>query len=259
MKIDFEKGDLVRVIRGQHKEKTGIIKKVSDIYYEYYIPSISDYAFEKEDLELIENKEIKEEKIIEKKESKNMFNTNKMFGEIGSIKNKEVAITMDGKIAIKRNDEYITFDIETNNATNQMNLVLDDLENVIMLIPEKDVIVDDVIKKEGTYYHIISKDNTVKAYNYKTGTIDEITKEKNLFGFEFYAKVVNIFNMQNGTGFDPMMMLALGKEGDIKDMLMMKMMMGNDNSGFNPMMMLMMKNDKSDFATMMMMSQMFKK
>ena len=198
---------------------------------------------------------------------------NKMFGEVGVVSDGSLALTLTGKVAVKRNDgDYVRYDEVNEVMENQGELIFPGSEKFMMLMPSATVAVGDIIKKDKKYYQVleIKANGGLKAVDFATGHNANILKETNLFNMNFYTKVVSFmtgFNGDNGNGMNPMMMLLLtqndeDKEMDLPTMIMISSMFGGQaQTGMNPMMMLLMLKDddgesKSNIVETIMMASM---
>ena len=124
------------------------------------------------------------------------MNFKKIFGEMGKTENGELALTMSGKIAVKRNeDEFVRYNPESETIENQMNFVIKEAADMIFVMPSTEVEEDDIIKAKKTYYQVVEvlANGNIKAVNIKNGTKSTIIKETNIMGFSFYYKVISLF------------------------------------------------------------------
>lgn len=220
--------------------------------------------------------ECNQEENIKEKGGAKMTNTNKLkdIFNYGQYEGTDIAITMEGDIAIKREDgSFVRYNLKTNEFENKMDLVITDFNDMIMLMPVTTVAIGDIIMKNNKFYQLINLATATKSpmfINLLDGSKTELPKEKNLFGMEMYTKVVNI--MKDGLPFGQatevkegetvqvnpmnqmmqmMMMSKLMKkdsddssnEFDMKQMILMSMMNGQSNNaqGINPMMLMLMK------------------
>lgn len=198
---------------------------------------------------------------------------NKMFGEVGVVSDGSLALTLTGKVAVKRKDgDYVRYDEVNEVMENQGELIFPGSEKFMMLMPSATVAVGDIIKKDKKYYQVleVKSNGGLKAVDFATGHNANILKETNLFNMNFYTKVVSFmtgFNGDNGNGMNPMMMLLLtqndeDKEMDLPTMIMISSMFGGQaQTGMNPMMMLLMLKDddgesKSNIVETIMMASM---
>lgn len=224
----------------------------------------------------------------ERTEENNMKNNlSAIFGEtVGKITDGMVAITFNGEVAIKRNeDEYVRFNAATNTIENQMDFVMKEAGEFLFLLPVNEVQAGDVIKKNNTYYQVIGEGKTggLTVVGIKTGTKKNLIKETNIMGFNFFFKVVNLFGAMSGSGdsgINPMLLTMLMSDDDEDESMLLPMLMcggmgalggsgtanqGIMGQGMNPMMMALMLGDKGkkgsgesgiDMKTMMMMNMM---
>lgn len=211
----------------------------------------------------------KEDKNNEEKVENKM---NNKFGEIfnfGQYEGADLAITMEGSIAVKREDgNFVTYDSKNDIFENKMDFVVEEFSEMIMLMPSTEIKNGDIITKGKKFYQSIATEQNPNLFiNLIDGSKVELVKEKNLFGMEMYTKVTNIMKdglsfgqntkedeKKNDNGTNQMMqtmmmmkMLGKGSESekgfDAKTMMMMSMMsnQGNTDNGFNPMMFMLMK------------------
>ena len=210
------------------------------------------------------NKEVKKEKGED-----NMNNlAKKIFGEIGQLKSGIAALTFNGQIAFKReNGDYVRYNTETKAMENQMDLVIKGTEKMMYVMPYNVVAVGDILKYRDKFAQVVAiKENgSLIAIDFETGTEIVILKETNIFGIQFYMKVVSLLNMQDPNmpgGFNPMMLMLLNKEDkENKDDDMMKAILMSQmftGQGMNPLMMMAMinNNNESDMINTILLLQM---
>lgn len=163
----------------------------------------------------------------------------KMFGQ---IKPGMCRLSMNG-IAIKTNNEYKVYDVETGNLTNCDDFVFDIGEDFFFLIPTNSVQRGDIILVSGKPNCVVSvNEKAIEAFNYENSSIIQLVPEKHImFGNTyFYSKIVSMF----GTGANlssesimPMMMFNQmskngGESSELGKMMMMSAMM-KGNFGFD--------------------------
>ena len=210
------------------------------------------------------NKEVKKEKGED-----NMNNlAKKIFGEIGQLKSGIAALTFNGQIAFKReNGDYVRYNTETKAIENQMDLVIKGTEKMMYVMPYNVVAVGDILKYRDKFVQVVAikVNGSLTAIDFETGTEIVILKETNIFGIQFYMKVVSLLNMQNPNmpgGFNPMMLMLLNKEDkENKDDDMMKAILMSQmftGQGMNPLMMMAMinNNNESDMINTILLLQM---
>ena len=215
-------------------------------------------------MEIKPNKEVKKEKGED-----NMNNlAKKIFGEIGQLKSGIAALTFNGQIAFKReNGDYVRYNTETKAMENQMDLVIKGTEKMMYVMPYNVVAVGDILKYRDKFAQVVAiKENgSLIAIDFETGTEIVILKETNIFGIQFYMKVVSLLNMQDPNmpgGFNPMMLMLLNKEDkENKDDDMMKAILMSQmftGQGMNPLMMMAMinNNNESDMINTILLLQM---
>ena len=134
----------------------------------------------------------------------------------------------------------------------------------VMPVAAKAVKKGDFIRYCGGWVRILSiKEDTIEGENVNTRTIIKIRPTKNMFGFNFYSKLIT-FDIMNGTSEDnpfgnilPMLLLS-GNNSKMSDILPFMMMTNKDFDMSNPMMMYFLMNKggtNTDLMTAMMMGQ----
>ena len=121
----------------------------------------------------------------------------------------EVAITMDGKIAIKRkNGDYVTYNKETQTIENQMDLVLNgnSINKMCFYIPTQTLVEGDIYKDNEAFYYVSGiKNGNVKSISLSSGRNSTTAKETTIIlGGKFYKKVTSLFSMQQNGSINPM-------------------------------------------------------
>jgi hypothetical protein len=192
--------------------------------------------------------------------NKNMFGMNFEFGKVPSGKFK---MSFYGLAFATGEGRYAIYDASENEFTDVTEMTLD-FGDMIYQMPcaAKDVAIGDIIKHKGTYVIVAEateQGDIVAIDPFKSEKIT-LVPTKNMFGFNFVTKVINIAgNMFGDTKPDAdnpfgnmmpfMMMSAMNDGGDdngfMKAMLMMNMM-GNGSGAMdfskNPMAMMMFMN-----------------
>lgn len=211
----------------------------------------------------------------------NMMNTNKMFKglDFGKANKNEYRLSHLG-LAIKNAEgTFVSYDT-ANEELIDVDLFDFDLDGMIYKMPvaHNQVAAGDVIVHNGKSVIVESvlTNGRIKVIDPVQGEAKDIMPTKNMFGFNFFTKILCLMDMNNlGASNDnpfgnmmPMLMMSAMKDGnggnDMMTMMMMSQMMGgNTQMGdmfSNPMMMMaMMSGDgkMGDMLPMMMMSGMF--
>lgn len=184
-----------------------------------------------------------------KKENKNM-NMSKMFGniEFGKVNTKDIMYSVNG-IAFKSHDNrYFTYNLKDMNAVDVTGFTFESDFIFCLPVNTKDLKVGDVIKHCGIYMIIkeFYEDGTISVINPIAATETSILPQKNMFGFNYYTKVINMFegmtpNAENPFGDMtkalPMMMMMSG-DGFNSDMLPLMFLAGGADFQSNPMLMM---------------------
>lgn len=176
----------------------------------------------------------------------NIFN-----GMFGKVAPGMCRVGMNGKIAIKTNSGYKSYNVATGKLTNCDNFAFDIGEDMFFIIPTNKVTKGDIILASGKPKCVIDVGkNEIKAFCYEDGTIETIVPEHHVFMGKqyFYGKIVSVFgNMMSGKGG--------GMSNIFKYMMMSEMMKGsaatlNGPGGNNMLPMLMMMNGGEMFNGM---------
>lgn len=204
-----------------------------------------------------------------KEESKNMKGFNFDFGPCGN----DIHMSMYG-LAIKNiNNEWVSYDKTTKDIINVDILNIADAGKYMYKMPVavSDVRIGDVVVHNGVPMFVTGNnhDGSFSVVDVRVGEAKAIIPTKNMFGFNFMTKVVNLFDnfmstpnsnnpfgnmlpflmMGDNKNFDPMMMMfMMGQNGfngnDMFSNPMMMYMLMKDNKNFDPMMFMFMMNQK---------------
>lgn len=209
--------------------------------------------------------------------NKEMKKANNMFAGIADkyksqwIPEREegVKMSMDGTMCIAIGDEYIGMKSD-GTLTSYPHEVLIDIPVYSINKPSTQVQIGDVIKNgPKSYGKVMMKnpDGSLKILSYTGYTHNKQEVQDFLLGQAMTRVLVNVFNFDAG-GFNPLI-FALSDENsdfDIKDMVMLQMMTGNNNifggnaGGMNPLMLMALtgkgEGENNDLMNLMIMSQM---
>lgn len=203
-----------------------------------------------------------DEKVKEKKSMfEKCFIKGFMFGPATDVK-----LSLYGP-AFKTAEGYVSYD-KDNELVEVDGLVLEGSKNLCYVIPvaKKDVAVGDFIMHNGSWTKVLNltEDGYLRAEKVAEKEVVEIIPTKNVFGFDFYSKLVPLFgdfsfevSKDNPFGNLPMLM-AFG-DGNMEDMLPFLLMSGKTE--INPMLMylLMDKSDNKDILPLILMNNIFNK
>ena len=169
--------------------------------------------------------------ILNKNEKENTtMNFMKNF-EFGKINTSALKMSMCG-LAFQRADKtYATYNVEDNSFTEVTDFLMDMDCVFVMPVAAKDIKAGDIIKHLNTYVVVksINEDGSISAISPIKAEEICIIPTKNLFGFNYYSKVMNFFDgMMKPTDENPfgnpmMLMMLFGDKmdfnGDMKSML----------------------------------------
>jgi hypothetical protein len=192
-----------------------------------------------------------------------------LLGEgIGKITTSDIRLSMSG-IAIKNEQgTYVVYDKTAKTLTDVKDFVVD-ADDMFYGLPVKEPKVGDLIKVADEFLYVTAVTSEgVKVINPMTSQIEIKVPVKNLFGFNFFVKVVSMMDMMNQEGGqNSLLPLMLMKDGDtdLSEMMMLMMASGQKMDdffggaveGINPMMLMMAKGGKGDMLeTMLLMKAM---
>ena len=201
-----------------------------------------------------------------RKENDSMTNLFKNF-DFGSCVNDNVKVSMYG-IAVKNaNGTWVSYDPKTESVVDVDILNFDAKYLYKMPVAIKDIKVGDTI------IHCRKPVFVTKNENGKILCVDPAAAEekivlpvKNMFGFDFVVKIVNLFEGINGFeapsadqpfGNNLWMFMMLEDKGSMNEFLPL-MLLSNNENGFNPLMLLALSNDKTssnDLLPLLLLSQ----
>lgn len=171
------------------------------------------------------------------------MNMNKMFKnfEFGKINTDAIKFSING-LAFKQEDgSYATYDAEKHEFTDVSAFVMDTDFIFAMPVALKDLKAGDIVKHLNRYViiaGIFEEDGTIKAIDPLAGEEKVIIPIKNMFGFNYYTKIVNVFD---GMGMKPdaenpfgnILPLLFMRDGGFDDTMMLAMMMQNSGNSAN--------------------------
>jgi hypothetical protein len=189
-----------------------------------------------------------------RKENDNMTNLFKNFN-FGSCENDNVKMSMYGVAVKNPSGTWVSYDTKTGNIIDVDILNFNAKYLYKMPVALKDIKVGDTIIHSRTPMFVSNVDSgKILAIDPAAGEEKVILPTRNMFGFDFATKIVNLFgDITAGATADtpfgnmlPMMMLADGGKAD--DMLPLMFFMNGGNFDMsNPMMMYcLMKDSKSN-------------
>lgn len=181
------------------------------------------------------------------KEKESMFDFGNMFnGMFKPVARGYCKMAANGKVAIRTNSGYKTFDLKKMKLTNCDNFVFD-MDGAFWVVPTFKVEPGDIILVNGKPNCVIeANDNTIKTFSYEDSTIDVTVPEHHVFMGKTYCY---------GKIFSPFMNMAKddgSTMSSMMNMMMMSQMLGgnNNNNGFNPMMLMFMNGNNNMFSNM---------
>ncbi len=196
---------------------------------------------------------------INKKEDKPMnINTNKLFKnlEFGKVRSDAIKFSING-LAFKQEDgSYATYDVDKHEFTDVSAFVFDTDFIFAMPVAANTLKKGDIVRHMNKYVVVLGfyeEDNTIKVADPFAGEEKVLIPTKNMFGFNYYTKVMNIFEGFNAkpdadNPFGNLMPLMLADDDfDATTMLAIAMTQNGTSTDImsNPLMMMaLLKNNK---------------
>lgn len=142
-------------------------------------------------------------------------------GMFGKLAHGMCRLTMNGKVAVKTNSGYKSYNVKSGKLTNCSNFVFDIGDDFFFIIPTNKVEIGDVILVNGKPRCVIEVNKkTITVMNYENSTIDTLVPERHVFmgNTYFYGKIVSLFGNNFTKGGDGMKQMM--------SYMMMSQMMG---------------------------------
>lgn len=165
--------------------------------------------------------------------------------EFGKINTSAIKMSMCG-LAFQRTDKsYATYDAKTNTFTDVTDFLMDVDCVFVMPVAAKDIKEGDIVKHLNTYVVVkaINEDGTISAISPVKAEEIVIIPTKNMFGFNYYSKVMNFFDgvmtpdAENPFGNPLALMMLFGNEkgfdGDMKSILPLLLLNNKDGNTNN--------------------------
>lgn len=211
-----------------------------------------------------------EKKYLYRKETEDMFEKIFKGFKIGAIKDDSVKMSVNGIAFMAADGKYITVNKKDNSRMEVEDFILDEFPAMAFSIPvgKNNVKSGDFIYHNSGWCLVLEVlEDTLKVEKIFSQEIVEIRPTKNIFGFDFYVKLLT-FDMNlmgdNNNPFGSLLMYGLlSKEknrgkSSISDLFML-MMLSKQNSDMNkmlPLFFLMDEDKNNSFMEIMCISQM---
>lgn len=189
------------------------------------------------------------------KEQKNMFGIQNL--EFGKYKGTDVKMSIYGPaFTVVGNDQgtWLSFD-KNNELIDVTDMLIDGIPLMVMPTSPENLSEGDFIHYTGVWMQVreIGIDGIITAYRLYDRTIQQVLPTKNIFGFNYYTKLIT-FNFGENANSDnpfgnllPLMMLS---EGGINNDNLLPLMLMSNNESFdfksNPILLYMMMSKDSD-------------
>jgi hypothetical protein len=172
---------------------------------------------------------------------------NKLFGNLtfGKINTNEIKFSVAGLAFRNAQGGYAVYNAENNEMTDVTGMTMDTDFVFAMPVAIKDIEVGDIVRHMGKFVVVKTKyeDGSIAAIDPVAAEEKTILPVKNVFGFNYYSKVLNLFAGIQPTGDNPfgdmnaMLPFLIMSEGSNNDALMLAMAMQNTDLAANPMLM----------------------
>jgi hypothetical protein len=180
-------------------------------------------------------------------------------GQFGKVEGKFAFSPATNGLAIRKgiSNQFVAFDGTT--ITDVQDFVLKfDVPAFSLPTAAAEVKKGDIVRNGADYGYVTRvNDGFVEVVNVEKNARGSVLPTKNiLFGQSFYT-VVKTLDAAGQGGFDPMLLLALGK-GDTDELLPFLLMsggLGGDAGAINPMMLMALKDKTSDLLPFLLMQQ----
>lgn len=178
----------------------------------------------------------------EKKESEEMNKSITNILEFGKVTTGDIKISLNGLAFKDKTGTYVTYNTETNELTDVSSLVFN-MDDFLYKMPVaiKEVAKNDILVHNREYVIVteIKENGDIEAINPNRGEKVIILPKKNVFGFNYVTKIVNIVDnmfpkVETATEENPF--------GNIQQMLMFSALMDNNSNSSDSMMKLMLLN-----------------
>ncbi|MGL5714145.1 MAG: hypothetical protein ACRCX2_14085 [Paraclostridium sp.] len=197
--------------------------------------------------------------ITMKKGAKTMME--KVFGTMGMVSTDEVRLTSTGKLAFfdKTRDRWLSEN--DGNLVDNLGLVMDFQGAFAMPVKKEAIKLGDLIITPAGNYGFIETVEPLKILT-KTASVSTIREVGNVLGMETFITVIRPIFDNTVEGFNPMLFALLGddKNGngiDMKKMMLMNMMSGA-NGTTDPMALMMLMGEDTDIKEVLIMQAMAK-
>ena len=183
------------------------------------------------------------------------MNLGNIMGDLkfGKADSRQFKLSMNGIAVRSADNKFNVYDEKTGTLIDVAGMTFD--FDALYVMPSNEVVKGDIILHAGFPVFITSvEDGKVEGVKYLDRTIIRIPATKNIFGFNFYSKVISLFGDMGASSADEanpfgamfsnpmMMMMMMGDKGsgngssmfggDMMEMMMMSQMMGG-GQGFN--------------------------
>lgn len=192
---------------------------------------------------------------INEKEQKNMFGIQNL--EFGKYKGTDVKMSIYGPaFTVVGNGQgtWLSFD-KNNELIDVTDMLIDNIPLMVMPTSPESLSEGDFIHYTGVWMQVreIDIDGTITAYRLYDRTIQKVLPTKNIFGFNYYTKLITFNFGENADSDNPfgnLLPLMMFSEGNKNNDNLLPLMLMSNNTSFNfksnPMLLYMMMSKDSD-------------
>lgn len=228
--------DFIAIQEGTYIERVLDFNSMMD--YNNKLTAKNFPKLEKVYTDLISSADLKNEKKENKEVNKSFTNTL----EFGKVATGDIKISLNGLAFKDKTGTYVTYNTETNELTDVSSLIFN-MDDFLYQMPVaiKEVAKNDILVHNKEYVIVteIKENGDIEAINPNRGEKVTILPKKNVFGFNYVTKIVNIVGnmfpkIETATEENPF--------GNIQQMLMFSALMDNNSNSNDSMMKLMLLN-----------------
>jgi hypothetical protein len=192
---------------------------------------------------------------------KNVLNTIK--GQFGKVEGKFAFSVLTGGLALRKGltNSFVAYNKDTKELTDVSGLTLKfDVPAFKLPVASEQVAVGDLIIHNGEYVYVTKKnDGYLEILNPEKGVNGSVVPTKNVLLNAAFYTVVKTLDAAGGTGFNPMLLMAMDKGSDKSDLLPLLLMSGGIGNGaagsIDPTMLMLLGDDVEDLLPLVLMQQ----
>lgn len=248
--------------------------EVVDVSYKDYIPVTSKGYLKTVIVDGINNKtfnnQLKQTTTMQKDNSMFSGLVGKYTSQFVPVKEDQVRMSMSGLLCVPIDNEYVGINSENHLVSFPIEMTLP-IPVYSIARPITAIRIGDIVKHGKSYSKVqgLNPDGSIKVLSFTGVTHTKKAVEDFLMQQTTVRVLINMFNFDENSGFNPMLYaIASGETLDVQSLMMLSMtpqgknLFSNVGGGFNPMMLMMMDKNRQennggmDMMSMMMMGSM---